>query len=447
MKRIFNYALCLAVAGALGLGLTSCSDDDGDSLPSGSVAASATELSTMTSNYVNNVVYPTYKDLQVAAESLHEACVALDNEKKNGTVNQSTIDAACEAFKEARRYWEQSEAFLFGPATDDGIDPHMDSWPLDQTQMADALTNSEVIAGITGSNPAEYVYENNGRFDSTLGFHGLEFILFRNGSNRTADALNADYEDGSGLNSKGEDVESNRKKLQTVSTLSETAFANAVSGDLANMTKLLEYEWDGTETLGTYLKNNASWVYNGAQNLAELLQHGSFFGEEYTSLSVSGIDTWPATIANTIEGCRSICEEVHTQKLAQAYRRATNSGTSEDAADYIESPYSKRSFNDYQDNIYSIKNSLYGVRGTETVSSPATGSIMAFLNNNYPNASELNSALNTAINTLETAKNSGVAFIDAPGAQQVKDCIDAVSALDDALQAAEDWCSANIIVR
>ena len=93
----------------------------------------------------------------------------------------------------------------------------------------------------------------------------------------------------------------------------------------------------------------------------------------------------------------------------------------DDAANYIESPYSKRSFQDYQDNIYSIKNSLYGKRGTETISTPAKNSIMNFLkNNNYPKYNELNSALNEAIAALETAKKSGIAFIDQPGNPQVK---------------------------
>ena len=151
--------------------------------------------------------------------------------------------------------------------------------------------------------------------------------------------------------------------------------------------------------------------------------------------------TWHETLNNIfIGGCSNICEEVASQKLGQAYRTATGKGTADDAADYIESPYSKRSFQDYQDNIYSIKNSLYGVRGTENVSTPTDKSIMNFLQkNNYPKYSELNNALNEAIGALETAKKSGVAFIDNPGHAQVKICIDKVSALNDALNEAAKW--------
>ena len=48
---------------------------------------------------------------------------------------------------------------------------------------------------------------------------------------------------------------------------------------------------------------------------------------------------------------------------------------------------------------------------------------------NYSGLNDLTAALNNAIQALETAKNSGKSFVEAPGAQHVKDCIDAVSAL------------------
>lgn len=456
MKKLTKFAM-MFLCGAFALGFTSCSDDDDKPADSDDVILSESAANAMTSNYVSTVVNPTYSDLHNAAVTLHSACAQLYQEKQAGNVTQATINAACEAFKTARKYWEQSEAFLYGPATNDGIDPHMDSWPLDQTQMAEALTNAQLITGISGSDGAHYVYVHNGDFDSTLGFHGLEYILFRNGENRTAAAFNAEMEDGSGLNPKGTNAAQNAQTLQKVTTLSEAAFANAVSGDLQNMTALLEYEWDGLASLGTYLQQSASWVYNGAQNLAGILQVGRFYGDQVANLYSGSeeISSYPKDIANIIEGCRSICEEVHVQKIGQAYRIATgdNSGHTgesgeheEDAADYIESPYSKRSFQDYQDNIYSIKNSLYGVRGTETISTPPTGSIMAFLIANYPDGQDLSNKLNAAIASFETAKANG-AFIDNPGSSYAKAAMDACTELDDALNAAESWCEAHIIIR
>ena len=145
-----------------------------------------------------------------------------------------------------------------------------------------------------------------------------------------------------------------------------------------------------------------------------------------------------------VGGCSGICAEVADQKLGQAYRVATgHAGTTEDGGkesiDYIESPYSHRSFIDYQDNIYSIKNSLYGTRDINATA-PADYSMMSLLKKmNYSGYDNLVNALNNAIQALETAKNSGKSFVEEPGAQRVKDCIDAVSELDKELNNAGAW--------
>ena len=427
MKKITNFAMML-FAGILALSFTACSDDGNDDNGGGN--SSTKVMKTVVDNYVDNIVIPTYKDLADGAQQLYDACQNLFAKRKAGTLTQDDINKACEAFKSARKYWEQSEAFLYGAASDNEIDPHIDSWPLDHDQLLKALNDANVIAGINGANADKFVYENNGDFDSVLGFHGLEFVLFRNGANRTLSAFTAEYETEEGLTG--------------VKTVDEAAFAAAVSGDLRNMIFLLEYGWAGKSVAAAHLNqlNAANWVIAGTRH-AGLSPQGVAYGESVKGAgTTTGMyDTWHETLQNIfIGGCSNICQEVYTQKLGQAYRVATGQGTSEDAGDYIESPYSKRSFQDYQDNIYSIKNSLYGVRGTENVSTPASNSIMAFLQKkSYPKYDELNSALNGAIQALETAKKSGKAFIDAPGDAQVKNCIDKVQALDNALGEAGTW--------
>ena len=392
--------------------------------------ANKTEMGKVVANYIDAVVKPTYLDLAEKSDILYKACQNLYQKRKAGTLTQNDIDAACEAFKAARKDWEQSESFLYGAASDNEIDPHIDSWPLDHDQLTRALNDANVIAGINGENPTKYVYDNNGNFDSVLGFHGLEFVLFRNGKNRTVAAFNAEKETEAGLTS--------------VSTVNEAAFAAAVAGDLRNMTYLLEYGWLGTTIPTSHLNQlaNAMWVVNGTRHRglsAKLIPYRDY--SQFATKENGMFASWHETLNNIfIGGCSGICEEVASQKLGQAYRKAIGTGTADDAANYIESPYSKRSFQDYQDNIYSIKNSLYGVRGTENISTPAQYSIMNFLkNNNYPKYNELNSALNEAIAALETAKKSGIAFIDQPGNPQVKTCIDKVDALNEALNAAGTW--------
>ena len=130
--------------------------------------------------------------------------------------------------------------------------------------------------------------------------------------------------------------------------------------------------------------------------------------------------------------------------MGQAYRVATgHGGTTEDgkkeSRDYIESPYSKRSFIDYQDNIYSIKNSLYGTRDV-TATTPVANSLMTIMKKyNYSGYNTLSTALDEAIASLETAKNSGIAFVDDPANAQVKTCIDKINTLDDELNKAGAW--------
>ena len=426
MKKIFKSAMLFVAASTMTFGLSSCSSSSDDN---GGSSAGAPVMQAIVDNYVDNIVNPTYNSLAEKAQTLYDACQNVYSKRKAGTLTQADIDAACEAFKAARKYWEQSESFLYGAAKDNEIDPHIDSWPLDHSQLVKALNDKDIVAGINGEQADKFVYEQNGDFDSVLGFHGLEFILFRDGANRTLAALTAEKESAEGLTS--------------VSTLDECAFATAVAGDLRNMTSLLAYGWIG-DNASSNIKSvleKANWVVAGTANAGfspKSVCYDSFVKGATTTTGMFA--TWQETLSNILTGgCSDIVQEVYTQKLGQAYRVATGHGEGDDAADYIESPYSKRSFQDYQDNIYSVKHSLYGTLD-DNATTPASNSIMAFLkNNNYPNYDALSKALNDAISALQSAKTSGKAFIDAPGDAQVKNCIDKVEALDDALNVAGSW--------
>ncbi len=71
---------------------------------------------------------------------------------------------------------------------------------------------------------------------------------------------------------------------------------------------------------------------------------------------------------------------------------------------------------------------------------PVEHSMMNLLKTmNYSGYNDLQTALNNAIQALETAKNSGKSFVEEPGAQRVKDCIDAVSELSEELNKAATW--------
>ncbi len=441
MKKIQKFVMAF-LFGAMTIGFTACSSDNGGEtfdLPevgqaTTSVSTSDKEMQKVTKNYVQNVIYPTYQALAANARTLYGAAQALYQAAEAGTMTQNEIDAACEAFKNTRREWERSEAFLFGSAERNELDPHIDSWPLDRDELEKALKNQTLIAGFKGENPAKFVSEHNTEFQSVLGFHGMEFVLFRNGAHRTAEALKANDTD---------------EGVTSVKGIDELAFLQAVAGDVRNITALLEFTWMGSATSNeskAILSGEGSYVFSTLRYNGLAANGTMCYGQFLLSPSATtGYTSWQGTMNQIlVGGCSSICNEVAVQKLGQAYRVATGQGgTTEDgekeSIDYIESPYSHRSFVDYQDNIYSIKNSLYGTRDI-TVTTPAENSMLSLLKKmNYSGYDNLVSALNTAIQALETAKNSGKSFVEEPGAQRVKDCIDAVSALDEEIKKAGTW--------
>lgn len=438
MKKIQNFVMAFLL-GAMTIGFTACSSDNGGNgefdLPdvgqaTTSISSSDKEMQKVAKNYVQEVVYPTYQALASNARTLYSAAQTLYKSAEAGTMTQDQINAACEAFKKTRQEWERSEAFLFGSATDNELDPHIDSWPLDRDELERALTNENLIAGFKSENPAKFVSEHNTEFQSVLGFHGMEFVLFRNGAHRTVEALKANDTD---------------EGVTSVKGIDELAFLQAVAADVRNITALLEFTWMGSAASNetkAILSGEGSYVfstlrYNGLASNGTMC-YGQFL---LSPSSTTGYHSWQGTMTQIfVGGCSNISDEVAVQKLGQAYRCATGQGNpTEDSKDYIESPYSHRSFIDYQDNIYSIKNSLYGTRNINATT-PAENSMLSLLKKmNYSGYNNLVNALNAAIQALETAKNSGKSFVEEPGAQRVKDCIDAVSALDEEINKAGNW--------
>lgn len=243
-------------------------------------------------------------------------------------------------------------------------------------------------------------------------------------------------------------VSSSDKEMQKVAKVYVNqvvypTYLQAVAADVRNITALLEFTWMGSAASNETksVLSNASYVFSSLRYNGLAANGTMCYGQFLLSPSVTtGYNSWQGTVRQIfVGGCSNICAEVADQKLGQAYRTATGSGSAEDSRDYIESPYSHRSFIDYQDNIYSIKNTLYGTRDVNATS-PAEHSLLNLLKAmNYSGLNDLTEALNKAIQALETAKNSGKSFVEAPGAQHVKDCIDAVSALDEELNKAGDW--------
>ncbi|MBR6919915.1 MAG: peptidase M75, partial [Bacteroidales bacterium] len=134
LKKVFIAVLAMGLAG----GFSSCKKEKPDE-PSGTGSYSE-KMQAVADQFVNATVVPTYTKLAEASDRLVEAIATLKAAKTDANVS-----AACQIFLEAREWWEKSEAFLFGPASDFGIDPHIDSWPLDEDAFNSLMNSPEML--------------------------------------------------------------------------------------------------------------------------------------------------------------------------------------------------------------------------------------------------------------------------------------------------------------
>ena len=233
MKKIFKYAMLFTAACMMTMGMTACSSDDENNDNVDVTKEQNEAIEALTKQYLNDVVYPTYTSLANESENLFNKISALKTKLKAGTaVNQSEIDAICNSYKTARKYWEQSESFLYGAASDFEIDPHIDTWPLDVPTLGEDLTDDSKIQKLDAADGIEYA--RTSLTAENLGFHGIEFIFFRDGKNRLAAFFNNDEkETDSDITSKGD-----------VTAKEEVIFATAVAGDLRDKCFQLEVAWN-----------------------------------------------------------------------------------------------------------------------------------------------------------------------------------------------------------
>ena len=332
-------------------------------------AEQETALRQVLTNLVNNVIVPTYTQLADDVEDLEKTLNGLTV----NTITQAQIDKACKDFKAARQHWERSEAFLGGAASDFSIDPTIDSWPLDRTELLDYFK---------GGMKAEIEDES-----TILGFHALEFILFRAGQNRKVAEL------------QGNDTYTN---FTSVSGADELKYAQQVCRLLKERCFQLQVAWEGE-------KNASRVAVVKAAGLDYQTENGLSYGENLTKAGISGSkSTFPtlkdavAQVLSDDEGsCVAICNEVGTAKIANPFSAG-------DIA-YVESPYSYNSITDFQDNIRSIRNVWMG----SLDGNAAQGSFHSFF------ASVSQTATNTSV---ENAFNSAIDKIGKMPAPFVKYC-------------------------
>lgn len=318
-----------------------------------------------------------------------------DDDADNTVVNgsQAALDKACADWKTARANWENTEAFLFGAADVYSIDPHTDTWPVAANDLADVLRDAKAMGNLDN-----FIKTAN---SGILGYHGLEYVLFRQGQPRKIDQI----------------------------TSLEYNYICAVAKDLYNATATLEACWDSKESnaerqriakdyVATHLAidddGNQEGALDGFQN----------FGKAFKNPGTGDWDTALDATLEIISGCQDIIGEVGQSKIGLPY-------TGEDAS-YIESPYAYNSIVDFYDNIVSCKNALYG---SMSATAPGEKSLIYFCLNAG------NASLSTQAKAVQTKLDNALVKIKAMKAPfalyysdaSAKTAIDALGELDDAL--------------
>lgn len=329
--------------------LSACSDSNVDT-PDEMTQKEQT-LKAITIDYVENNVRKTYAAMADASIELLSLCETMQETHTSGTLATADIQAAGEAWKRARKSWELSEAFLFGPAANHNIDPHIDSWPLDKAAMDNLLTQIR--------NGNKWSLENNGGY-GLIGFHSIEYMLFE---------LSAD---------------GNTSQVHSTNyTPEEMEYLVAVATDLCQQCVCLEACWAGTE----YISLEKQQILEDAD-----LDYGENYGWEMMNAGQAGsrFKTYQEAVEEIIQGCIDIADEVGNTKIGRPHI-----GSSDADKNYIESPYSLNSIGDFIDNIYSIRNSYLGTGN-------ASVSISAYVKSISPETdTEVRNAINNAIAAIE----------------------------------------------
>ena len=270
-------------------------------------------------NLVSNVIVPTYTKLADDVEDLEKTLNGLTV----SSITQDQINKACDDFKSARLNWERSEAFLMGAASDFDIDPTIDSWPLNRTLLLNYFNNGmdeEMLEDAT-----------------ILGFHALEFILFRDGKPRKVTEFKAN---------------DTYKNFESVTGAQELEYAQTICTLLKQRCFQLQVAWEGE-------KNTSRVAVVKAAGLDYTTEAGLSYGENLVGAGKNNKSTFKslkaaiAQILSDDEGsCVGIANEVGTAKIANPFSAGDVS--------YVESPYSYNSIADFRDNIRSIRNIWLG---------------------------------------------------------------------------------------
>ncbi|WP_455638902.1 imelysin family protein [Parabacteroides sp.] len=326
MKKRSLFAMMLM--GCSLISFQACSDDDDPEPNNGSTewtlknidqcpdsgTPTEAQMSAVLANFADEVALPTYKTM---VENMQKLQTAVNTFAANPTDN--ALADACEQWRNARIYWEQSEAFLFGPAAQESFDPSMDSWPLDKNGI-DQIIKTGNWSAIEGEVDEDENAENPAQ--NLRGFHTIEYLMFKNGEAKKAADL----------------------------TQNEIIYLQKAVTHLVNDGNNLHKAWEQglnddiiPTSFAEALKKHDGSAYSlrSANAALELLLNG---------------EDGMAAIANEVgESKIGVPADDYVKDLANGLTGEANSGVLG-----VESWYSWNSLDDYEDNIQSIRNCYFG---------------------------------------------------------------------------------------
>ena len=339
--------------------------------------------------YVENTVVSTYSHMADAGMTLLEQTEQILDKVEKGEDYSSMMEEAGTSWRLMRKYWEQSEAFLYGPASAHNIDPHIDSWPLDFNAMNALLHDQERMAAIEEEGGA-YVGDKLGY--ALKGFHAAEYLLFESVEND------------------GRAVGTGRPHAANL-THAEAVYLLGIVEDLTQQAILLEYAWAGEVSADKMALLEEGEVEPYEDRYGWQMMNAGKAGSIYV--------TYQEAAEEIIAGCVDIAGEVADLKMGNPYISSTP-----EERDYIESPYSCTSTEDFADNIRSIQHAYCGtLAGDHSIS-----------NYVYRQDAELDAtvrkAIEDAILAIEAIRDFENSAQNNPA---VKEAIDKVAALEDIL--------------
>ncbi|GAA6172561.1 hypothetical protein NBRC116592_22310 [Colwellia sp. KU-HH00111] len=368
---IFKKSLLAAAMSALVL--TACggssSDDDVAVVEPTGFSFAATEMIT---NLTNDVIVAGYQNLNDEAADFLLATQNLVN-----TPSAENLAAAQQAWKDVRVPWEQGESHIFGPVDALSIDPHLDTWPLNTSDLQ-ALLDSQT------SFSADELKTFN---DDVQGFHTMEFLLF------------------------GDGVTDNEKSIEEMTTL-ESEYLSAAAEVFKGYTQTLFDAW----TVANDPNDENSPAYKALLLSANNEVYASQLG----------------VVEELINGMIGIVDEVGNGKIAEPFGSSIeNIDTSK-----VESQYSWNSLADFTDNIRGVQNIYRG----EFLAEADKAGIIDFVNAaDSTVATRIDTEIVDAIAAIEAiAGDSDMPFRqainDVDGRVRIQVAIDALSILQTSLE-------------